>query len=139
MKNKTKIISIFTLIAVISHLFFMTETLGANVMFNFRMDWYYWPYIIILITASSIIILTKANKMRSWFRGLLVGSVTGGGIISSLIVISLLAMGPSQLFDIIADGTARWGYVYLPTFYLGYPAIILGAVIGVIVGKIKTK
>lgn len=107
---------------------------GTRAMFNFSEDWIIWLYFIILIFIS-IIVLVKSDKIKSWVKGLLVGSILGGGITSLLV----LAFALSRLSELISDATVHWMFVQLPIGIIGYPAIIIGAVIGAIVGKRKSK
>jgi len=133
MRNKLKIISIIILVVVILH-FILTMIRGTRAMFNFSEDWIIWLYFIILIFIS-IIVLVKSDKIKSWVKGLLVGSILGGGITSLLV----LAFALSRLSELISDATVHWMFVQLPIGIIGYPAIIIGAVIGAIVGKRKSK
>ncbi len=96
------------------------------------------PFFIILIVLP-IFMIIKEPKLKSWLNFLINGAIIGGGIWSILTLVTLLP----RLSLIIADGTAYWGYVSLPIVIIGYPLILIGAIIGSIVGliiqKIKSK
>lgn len=126
---------IFSLIVLILTLFIVFVSILADVKPSIGIDWEFTiPYFIILICLS-LILLVKYNETKNWITYLIKGSVIGGGISAALVCILILL----NFRLIISDGTAFWASVEIPIVVVGYASIIIGALAGMIIGKLKSK
>jgi hypothetical protein len=66
---------------------------------------------------------------------LLWGSFVGAN--GFLILVALLLFPRINLIS--QDGTAYWGFLFLPCFWIGIPALMVGSVLGLVAGLIVNK
>jgi len=87
------------------------------------------PYFI-LISCVCLLIIKSIESFGAKRKGFLIGALSSGALFSILYSIILFF----HAFEIFTDGTAAWAYVLLPVFWIGYPSLIIGSFIGLIVG-----
>jgi len=70
------------------------------------------------------------KTQRKVVRGLLFGAFSGANLYVLLQMYTLI-----NNHELIAsDGTAYWGFMEMPTFYIGIPAIVFMSTIGTLIG-----
>ncbi|MBS3075999.1 hypothetical protein J4429_06110 [Candidatus Pacearchaeota archaeon] len=134
MKNKSKILSfiIFILTLILLGLIvFITAQKNFVNLYDFIPT---LPYFIILVI-SSLIVMIKSEKLLKWIKFSINGLLIGGGISLLIIFISMLP----RLKLIINDGTSLWMFVWLPIMIIGYSLTIIGVVLGLIIGIVRSK
>jgi len=90
------------------------------------------PFIIIIFLVS-VATIKNLERFRGVKKGILLGSLIGGGFSSVIIALSTIP----RFFHIMHDGTAEWMFSLLTVFWLGYPSIIIGIGLGALVAIIR--
>ncbi len=116
---------------------FVIYAASKRTLSNFG-DWYIVlvPVIIPLLSAFMCFMLYRDFKGKHpfWRASLWGGFVGGNGF---LLVMAFNLFSRYQL--ILADGTAFWGILFVPCFYIGLPSVFVGALIGLVVRLIVNK
>ena len=86
------------------------------------------PFMVIALLVS-IGMIRKGQSYKGIKKGMLFGLLISGTLSSSFIA---LAMIP-RYHEILHDGTAEWAMAWLPFIWIGYPALIVGALLGLLV------
>lgn len=132
MKNKSKILSYIILVLtliLLGLILFMASKENFSYFYDKDTIWII-PYFIILIVFP-LILISKKKGLPMWVISMLNGSIVGGGI--SLIYDYYVLLNMLMLSQI-----DYWVLTIVLTVY-GYSLIILGAIIGGVVGMMKSK
>lgn len=92
------------------------------------------PYIAIVLFVS-VNIARGTYACAGLKKGAILGVFFGGAISSVLIAVSMIPRSSV----ILRDGTAEWAYAWLPFIWIGYPSLVIGAVLGVLVASAHRK
>lgn len=85
------------------------------------------PILLLATCLALSICMFRLHRVRNPLaRAAMLGAFVGGFLF--LIVLSSMAVPRYSL--IAGDGTAYWGLVFLPSLFLGIPALVLGGVVG---------
>lgn len=94
------------------------------------------PLIVPVICAVlSLLLFPTPRASHPVWRGMLWGAFVGGNAFLCLLALSVLP----RLDLISRDGTAYWGLASIPCFWIGLPALVLGAGVGSLAGLIVKK
>jgi len=88
------------------------------------------PLIVFWITLAASIAVIFVPQKRSIVTGMLRGVFVGTSL---FLVLLLWSLWPKP-FSIITEGIAFWAYIALPSFWIGLPIIIMGALFGAKLG-----
>ena len=83
----------------------------------------------------SLLLYPNPKAVRPIRRALLWGSFVGANGFLILLGLSLFP----RINLISQDGTAYWGFLLLPCFWIGIPALTVGSVLGLVAGLIVNK
>jgi hypothetical protein len=84
------------------------------------------PFVAFIISCFVFFLKTQHKVVR----GMVFGAFSGGNLYVLLQMYTLV-----NNHELIAsDGTAYWGSMEMPTFYIGIPAILLMSMIGALIG-----
>ena len=82
-----------------------------------------------------ILLYPTPRTSRPVKRGLLWGAFVGT---NGFLIVLALSLFP-HLELVSQDGTAYWGCLFIPSFWIGIPSLIVGAILGLVVGLIMNK
>jgi MFS family permease len=83
----------------------------------------------------SVLLYPTPKAMRPVRRGVLWGSFVGANGFLILLALSLFP----RVELISQDGTAYWGLLFCPCFWIGIPSLFVGALVGLVAGLIVNK
>jgi hypothetical protein len=86
------------------------------------------PYIAIVIFAA-IKIARGTSPREGLKKGAFLGLFLGGALSSAFIAVAMIPRSSV----ILQDGTAEWALAWLPFIWIGYPSLVIGAVLGLLV------
>ncbi len=80
--------------------------------------------------------IARGTHPREGFKkGAFMGLFLGGSLSSILIAVSMIPRSSV----ILQDGTAEWALAWLPFIWIGYPSLVIGAVLGLLVAFAHRK
>ena len=86
------------------------------------------PFIAIVIFAA-VMIARGSYPREGLKKGVFLGLFLGGALSSAFIAVAMIPRSSV----ILQDGTAEWALAWLPFIWIGYPSLIIGTVLGLLV------
>ena len=86
------------------------------------------PYIAIVIFAA-VKIARGTYPREGLKKGAFLGLFLGGALSSAFIAVAMIPRSSV----ILQDGTAEWALAWLPFIWIGYPSLVIGTVLGLLV------
>jgi len=92
------------------------------------------PYIAIVIFAA-VKIARGTYPREGLKKGAFLGLFLGGALSSAFIAVAMIPRSSV----ILQDGTAEWALAWLPFIWIGYPSLVIGTVLGLLVAFAHRK
>lgn len=92
------------------------------------------PYIAIVIFAA-VKIARGTYPREGLKKGAFLGLFLGGALSSAFIAVAMIPRSSV----ILQDGTAEWALAWLPFIWIGYPSLVIGTVLGLLVAFVYRK
>lgn len=92
------------------------------------------PYIAIVIFAA-VRLARGTYPSEGIKKGAFLGLFLGGALSSTFIAVAMIPRSSV----ILQDGTAEWALAWLPFIWIGYPSLVIGIVLGLLVASAYRK
>ncbi|MEI7817895.1 MAG: hypothetical protein WCI45_11980 [Desulfuromonadales bacterium] len=86
------------------------------------------PYMVIALLVS-IGFIRNSQSYKGLKKGVLLGLFISGALSSGLIALSMIP----HSHEILQDGTAEWAMAWIPFIWIGYPSLVAGAIVGLVI------
>ncbi|VGO21645.1 hypothetical protein [Pontiella sulfatireligans] len=89
------------------------------------------PFMVIVLLVA-IGFIRNIQPYKGIKKGMMTGLLLSGALSSVFIALYMIP----RFSEILQDGTAEWAMAWLPFIWLGYPSLIVGAVLGILIALI---